>query len=537
MNLAGILRGRLRLLRNALRPRRRTGGRPGAAVGAALTGAIGLFAFAVFHALFVLVAGAGAPAGEAAVALALAFSAALAGLLLFDLHFVLSALLLDTDLELLRRAPLPPAALFTLKLLDALPQTSELLVALVIPAAVAFAVVYPLAASGWMMLPFLIAALAAIPLGLGLALALPLVRRVPAAHAREALGLSSGLTLVLLYFVNAFLLPRLTAPSSDLPQTLRDTLRALPAGLALPPARWAADAVAAAAAGDTLGGLRAGAPVLLAGALALAIGAWSAAYHLEGAQLAAASPRARHRTRRPRPRARRGRAALGGALLGCQLRLFARDWTVMGDTLTSAALMTLLPLVGAPLRSASAPLLARAMLLALTIGLGFEVAARSVPFERSGHAWLRLAPVPPARWIAAQMAGAAALALPLLALAAGCLALVMPLSPRAWAETLCTAVPALGLSLAAGLWNGARYADPEWTNPRAMLSFAGRVVGVLLFFVQASLWIGFGVLAAQPRPGFPAGLALWGPALLAAVAATAPIGALMRRFATADFSA
>src|SRR6185503_18644583 len=91
------------------------------------------------------------------------------------------------------------------------------------------------------------------------------------------------------------------------------------------------------------------------------------------------------------------------ALLGVAIRrdvvLVLRDWTALGDVLTAAVLWTLLPLVGVPLMSITHPVLARTMLLALTVGLGYEIASRAFPFEGRGWAWMRLGPVPALRWI------------------------------------------------------------------------------------------------------------------------------------------
>ena len=116
-------------------------------------------------------------------------------------------------------------------------------------------------------------------------------------------------------------------------------------------------------------------------------------------------------------------------------RLFTRDWTLLGDVLTAAALWTLIPLVGAPLHPSSSAALARAMLLALTVGLGYEVAARSLPFERQGLAWVRLAPIPAGRWVAAKLTGAFILSLPIMLVAVASLALAVNRPARARAET------------------------------------------------------------------------------------------------------
>ena len=154
MILSGVIHGRLRLARNLLWPRAaRRRARPRALIGVVLAAAFAVFVFGSVAALFVELDSIGLGAAEAGAALALVFAAAVAGLLVFDLHYAVSALLLDSDLELLRRAPLTPGSLLLLKLADSLPRTSGLIAVLALPAALAFALSHPLPAWAWLLLP------------------------------------------------------------------------------------------------------------------------------------------------------------------------------------------------------------------------------------------------------------------------------------------------------------------------------------------------------------------------------------------------
>jgi hypothetical protein len=269
----------------------------------------------------------------------------------------------------------------------------------------------------------------------------------------------------------------------------------------------------------------------LTGALSLGAATLAASRYLDTAVAHAA-----HRA----PRRREARAAASGrrrhslrrnviaTLVARDARLFARDWTVLSDVLVAAALWTLLPLVGAPLHAASPTMLTRAMLLALTVGLGYEVAARSVPFERDGLAWCRLAPVAPWRWVAAKWLGAGALSLVMMGVAAATLAVAFPLSPIGWAETTIAGMSALALSLSLGLWTGALFGDPGWSNPRAMLTLAGRLCASGLLVLQAGAWLGLLAVADAWRARLPAGAFLWGPPALSGLLCLVPLSAVAR---------
>ncbi len=513
MILAGVLRGRLRLARNLLWPRAgRRPARPRVLIGMVLAAAFAVFVFGSVAALFVELDAIGLGLAQAGAALALVFAAAAAGLLVFDLHYAVSALLLDSDLELLRRAPLPPGSLLLLKLADSLPRTSGLVAVLALPAALAFSLSHPLPAWAWLLLPLQLAALWAVPLGAGLCGALLLVRLVPARRAREALALLSTLFVVLLWLANSFLMPRMAGSDGEIAERLAAALDPAPWMIALSPPHWAGVAIAAAAAGDAVEALRRTLALVLAGAVSLGLAASAARAWLDEA-LARVTVDAGMK-RRPRPRARPASGL--AALLVKDARLFVRDWTVLGDVITAALLWTLLPLVAAPLHQAPAPQLARAMLIALAVGLGYEVGARAVPFERAALPWCGVAPVPPLRWNLAKLAGGAALSLPLLAIAAAAVRAALPLGWMEWEEALTAALSALVMALTLGLWTGWAFGDPRWTNPRAMLTLTGRVVASALLIAQAAMWLVMLALADHFRAALPPGIHSWGPPLLAA---------------------
>jgi hypothetical protein len=162
---------------------------------------------------------------------------------------------------------------------------------------------------------------------------------------------------------------------------------------------------------------------------------------------------------------------------------------VLGDLLTTVVLWTLLPVVLAPLFEQSRTLLARTMLLSLAVAIGSEVAARAVPLERGALVWSRLAPVSPARWLGARLLGAAAIAVALMVVATAGSVWALGLDARQLAAVLALVIPALALALALGLWAGVAFGDPAWTNPRAMLRPAGRLVATVLLIAQAIGWV------------------------------------------------
>uniref|UniRef100_A0A832I345 Uncharacterized protein n=1 Tax=Eiseniibacteriota bacterium TaxID=2212470 RepID=A0A832I345_UNCEI len=501
MIVSRVALGRLRLLRNAFAGRGSAArGLRHPAVALVIVAAMGAVAFAGFRALLeaLLLAGAGREACVGALGLALA--AAFAGLLVFDLDAAAATLLLDPDLELLRRAPVPPGGVLAIKLADAVPRTATPIVALALPAAFAFGAVFPLPAWGWLAATGAVAALWIAALGLGIALVLPALTVVPARRAREALGLVATFTITAIWLVNALWVPRLADEGAEPLSRVADAVARAAEALAWSPGHAAARLLWAAHAGDAAAAAAAGA-ALAASALAAALLAWRVARALLPRVLdAVAAPRLHARVARPRVGAARDvPRGLAAAVLARDRRLFVRDWTVLADVLTAAALWTLLPLVSRAVLETEGAALARAMLATLAVGLGYEIAARSIPFERRAVLWTRLAPVPPGAWLMAKLAGAALLAGPIVLVAWAILASALGLAPADAARALVFAAGALGLSLALGLWAGARFGDPAWVNPRAMLNLGGRLVAAGLMMSQISLWLVLGFMASLGR--------------------------------------
>jgi len=542
-----VVRGRLRLARNTLF-RRASGPTPRARhplLGVAVALALAVILFTGLRTTFGWVAGHGAGADAAAGILGALLAAGLAGLLIFDLGEAITVLLLDSDLELLRRAPLSAREVFALKLADALARTSTLLAVFLLPALLAYAAVHRLPVWGWAMVPVELLALWAVPLGLGVALAVAVISRVPVRRARETLRLLSTLALLLVWLANAFLLPRLAASDDPVPYAIARLMAPPSPWAMLLPSTWAARGLAAAARHDAGTAALATLALALAGALALALAAWSAARGLEAAQARVAVPIGR---RRARARARAGvasrRAAAPGAaappgawsaILKRDARLFFRDWTVLGDVVVSAVLWTLLPLASLSVRVAPGPRVASSMLVLLAVALGYEVAARSLPFEREGGAWRQLAPVPAPRWALAKLAGAAAIAAPILLVAAAAIAAAFRLGAIEWFRVLALVIPALGLALALGLMNGITFGNPRWTDPRAMLGLSGRWISLLMLAVQVGLWLAVSLLARIFAPTLPPGADFYLPLVLGVLLAIAPLGVAVRRLRRAEW--
>ena len=532
MIVGAVVRGRLRLARNTLfRPGHATAARARhPLLGLVVALALGALLFGVMRAMFRIAAENGASAGEAAGLLGLLLAAGLGGLLVFDLQEAVGVLLLDSDLELLRRAPLPPHEVFALKLADALARTSTLVGVFLLPALLAYAAAYPLPAWGWAIMMLGLACLWAIPLGLGVALTLLLVSRMPVRLAREGLAQLSTLALLLVWFANAFLLPRLARSDEPLPDLIARLMTAPGRLGSLLPWSWAAQALAAAARHDPGGAARGTLALVLAGSLAMALATWVASRELENAQARVASPTGRRRARSPGvlpvaaaaepAAARAGRTpSPWSAILRRDARLFFRDWTVLGDVLVSAALWTTFPLVSIGRAPVTAGLMVLTMLLTLAVALGHEVAARSLPFERAGGAWRQLAPVASARWASAKLAGAVAIALPILLVASIALALVFRLPIIEWLRILALVLPALGVALPLGLLSGATFGNPRWTDPRAMLGVAGRLVALLLLAGQIAFWAAIWWLGRGLGKRLPPGAEYYGPIAIGALIA------------------
>jgi hypothetical protein len=547
--LRGVLLSRLRMARNLVWPPRRRGARAGrwqVVIGIAIFASFFALAFGAVTATLAHLAAQGLGVDRAGAALAIVLTGALAGVLVFDLHYAVSALLLDSDLELLRRVPLSPASLLAIKLLDSLPRTAALVAGVALPACLGFAAVHGVPPWGWALLAGLLGGLWATPLGVGLAGALLLVRVVPASRAREVLAVFSTLVLLGLWLVNSFVAPRLLDEEGEMARRLGETLGAPPPLAAFSPAHWAAQAWVAAHRGAALEAVGWASLLVLAGLVSLGLGALAARLLLDEtlARLSAGGPvrAGRRAARRPgsagvrlrgEPAAQPsagGRTARGElrALVLKDARLFVRDWAVLGDVLTAAALWTLLPLVGTPLYRTEPALLARFMLVALAVGLGYEVGARVVPYEGPALAWCRLAPVSAWRWNLAKLLAGGLISAPLLVLAALVVRAALPLGWSAWGEALAAGGGALLLSLSLGLWTGWTFGDPRWTNPRAMLTLSGRLVASALLIAQAGIWLGFLAWADFASGDRTWALHAWGPLALGALLALPLIGLAVR---------
>jgi hypothetical protein len=502
VNVSRVLLSRMRLARHALlsKGRGRTRAKSPLVVVALLL-AMTAIAISGFLALFRALIGAGAPPSELTAALGLVLDAAAMSLIVLGLDATVATLLLDPDLELLRRAPVRPTSLLALKLLDALPRTGTPLLVLAMPAIVAFGVVGD---GGVGMVPVLVLALAALwlaSIGFGVALALPLLRVVPARAAREALGLVATLVLTAVWLANALWLPRLADEGGAPLEGIRGALRIASRYPALTPGRAAAAAVHAWESGNAarawtdLGALAVGATFLAALA-----GARFLPTVLE--TMATPAPRAEV----PRPRLpRRPDAPRGwlGAVLARDARLFFRDWTVLADIVMAAVLWALLPFLSRAVFATGGAALVTTMLASLAIGLGYEVAARSVPFERRAATWMQLSPVPPGRWVLAKLAGSVTVAGPIFLVGWLVLSLSLRLAPSVASESLAVGLGALILSLGLGLWAGTRFGDPRWINPRAMLTLGGRLAAAGLMILQISFWIAVVKLMELKLPAMP----------------------------------
>lgn len=509
MNLAGLARSRVRMIRSFLwsRGARRRSRAHGWLV---ILGPLVMMVFffwaggQVFEQLDLV----GMEVEQAGAALAFFYMAAVAALWIADLHHVVTSLLLDSDLELLLRAPISRLQLLLLKLVDSLPRTTPAIFGLALPFAAAFGLTYGVPAWAWVLLPLQLAALWATPIGLGAAGGILLGRLVTGRKARETLALFSTLTLLLLWGLNAIVMPRFAAGLGE------DRLRAAltpPAWLvAISPAHWAARAMIAAARGEPGEAVRHTLPLVAVALASLGLAGASSSLWLEEALARAAGD-----TRGRRRRGGRLEGPAWRALMLKDARLLLRDWPVVADLLVAAVLWTVLPLLFSPIRHGPALLTGRTMLLAMAVALGYEVGCRVVPFERAGLAWSRLSPIAPRRWNAIKLASAAAISLPLLLAAAVAIRLTLPLGWGAWLGLLLAGLSALAVALAVGLWTGWTFADTAWTNPRAMLTLGGRVVATLLLLAQAGLWLAALTALDALAPLAPPGLTWWGPPVLA----------------------
>jgi hypothetical protein len=230
---------------------------------------------------------------------------------------------------------------------------------------------------------------------------------------------------------------------------------------------------------------------------------------------------------RPRPAAWRTGNVIA-AIVRRDGRMLRRNWTLLGDLAVASVLWALIPLAAAARFELPWGILSRMMLLALSVGLGYEIAARSIPFERHAAHWVRLAPARGSLWLAGKAAGSTLLALPVMVLVAVTLSSARHLGARDLWPAACLATAGLFLSLATGLWAGATFGDPEWINPRAMLGLSGRIVTSLLLLLQLALWLGVATLL-DVRSGFGGAGWIWmlAPAL-GAVLSLLPLTAASR---------
>lgn len=455
---------------------------------------------ATFSTLFQSLADAGAPPAWAARLLGWAFTLAFVMLTLGDLHVVVAALVDSPQLDRMRLAPLSTLQLLAIETVRTLPRTLPPVLGIALPAALAHAHAYG-TWSGALALPLALLTLWAVPLGLGTALALVLLRLSPAARLREAIAALATFAFIAGWLVNAFWLPRLASDSAS----LTAWFRALPEPPAWSPATWAAMALDP----DSRSRLSAVLKCALAALAALAAAAFAAQRLLATVQSRAAGTPGR---------LTRGSSRRAPTLLLAFLRrdraLVLRDWPVLLDALGSVALWTLLPLAVLPVAPLPRLEIARDMLIALSVSLGNDLAARALPLERTSLAWARLSPVGGARWLGHRAAGLA-LAGGTVVLAATLLttgALGLPLA--AFTDVLVFGMAAAASAMASGLLIGALLGDPAWTDPRAMLGLGGRSAAAGVLLVQAALWV---ALAHRWSPGEPLGIAALIPVLTLAL--------------------
>jgi len=473
---------------------------------------------ATFAATFHALGRARVPPAASENALGWAFTFAFLLLALGDALVGVSAAASDRDLERLLTAPLRPRELLALKFAQTLPRTLGPVLVIALPAAVCFGW-----ARGGASVPAVVIALAtlwAVPLGLGSALALPLLRLAPAARLRESLAVLGTVAFVAGWLANTLWVPRLVAGTD-----LSSGLGAIPPPPAWSPATWAAAAIAA----PGVRGLEALAACIATGAAGLVLAGAAAERllaELQSRATAAAGMRVRGTSRRA--------PTLAGAFLRRDLALFARDWPVLLDLLSRVALWSLLPLAVLPLAPLPPQELARDMLVALTVSLGNDVAARALPLERASLAWARLSPVGGARWVLRRALGVGLLGVSVLLVAASVVGAALRLPVAGVLDAFAFALAAAAGSMATGLLVGAALGDPEWRDPRAMLGLGGRTVSAALMLAQGAGWIAL-AHAAGPAPVALARLALL--PVLGALVAWPLLGATARVVERREFPA
>jgi hypothetical protein len=226
------------------------------------------------------------------------------------------------------------------------------------------------------------------------------------------------------------------------------------------------------------------------------------------------------RVRPPSPGPARRPVGLTRAVVGKDARQVARDWSVLGDVVTSSLMWAALPLVGSPLWGGASGLTLTGAVVVLACGLGYEVAARSVPLERQGLALLLISPAPPGRWLAAKLCGSALLSAAIYLAAGGALALGLGVDRGPALESLAWGGLALATAVCLGLALGVRYGDFAWTNPRAMLHAGGRALAAAALVTQVTVWVG---LYWWTAAGGGAPAARWPLGMVAALAACAAL--------------
>lgn len=467
---------------------------------------------ATFSTLFQSLADAGAPPTWAARLLGWAFTLAFVMLTLGDLHVVVAALVDSPQLDRMRLAPLSTLHMLAIETVRTLPRTLPPVLGIALPAALAHAHVYGTSVATFA-LPLALLTLWAVPLGLGTALALVLLRLSPAARLREAIAALATFAFIAGWLVNAFWLPRLASDSAS----FSAWFRALPEPPAWSPATWAAVVLDP----DARTRLAAMLQCALVSLAALAAAAYAATRVLATVQSRAAGTPGRLT-----PGASRRASTLLLAFLRRDRALVLRDWPVLLDALASVSLWTLLPLAVLPVAPLPRLEIAREMLIALSVSLGNDLAARALPLERTSLAWARLSPVGGARWLRHRAAG--------LALAGGTVVLVatalttgaLGLPLAAFADVLVFATAAAASAMASGLLIGAMLGDVAWTDPRAMLGAGGRSVAAGVLLSQAALWV---ALAHYCSPGEPLGITALAPVLILALVHSAIVLAVGAR--------
>jgi len=429
---------------------------------------------AVSTLLFAELARAGAPAEWSRRLLGWGFTLAFVILVLNDLRGAVYALVLAGDLGRLRAAPIARHEMLALKLGETLPRTLPPVVGIALPVAVCYAIAGgPLHVSGLVVALF---SLWAVPVGAGVTIALLLLAVAPASRVRESLTAFATFAFVGGWLLNAFWMPRLLASGAG----VAPATATMPAPPAWSPATWA--------------GIAAGGPapqafaaaIACAGAsiLALALAAWAATRLLAGVHaqaLPAGSVEVKGGLRRA--------PTLALAFLRRDAALVTRDWPVLFDATANMALWSLLPLAALPLAPIPTLELARALVVALALSFGNDVAARALPLERASLAWARLSPVGGARWARLRMLGVAIAGAITLVLALAVVGCVFHLRGAALLDVSTFAVAAAAVAAGTGLLAGAILGDPDWNDPRAMLGTGGRTLTAIALVAESALWL------------------------------------------------